>query len=78
MLPERVKEDLKSGTVQNILWRDLQAFSSDEINKDKKQNSPGKRMDNEEKREQMERKNKNIDILATDIQNLEPNLTKTP
>ena len=51
MLPERVKEDLKSGTVQNILWRDLQAFSSDEINKTSEAKTPSKSMDNEQNRE---------------------------
>jgi hypothetical protein len=55
MSPERVQEDFKSETVQNLHWRDLPAFSSCEINKETKANSTGKSIDNEEKREQIER-----------------------
>ena len=53
MWPERVKEDMKSETVQNVLLRDLHAFSADEINKETEACSPSKSMDNEQNREQM-------------------------
>ena len=37
MWPERVKEDLKLETAQNVLWRDLHAFSSNELKMKQKQ-----------------------------------------
>ena len=71
MWPERVKEDLKSEAVQQVLWSYLHAISSDEINNETEANTPSKSMDNEQSREQMNETKQEYKYLATDIRSLE-------
>ena len=52
MCSERVKEDMNSETAQCALWKDLQAVSSDELNKETEANTSSKSKDNEQNREE--------------------------